>query len=401
MSDQDKHAESIHYRSRRVADVSLGGRTLRMVYRPALAQWNSITPAEVLLADAIRLPPDGRVLHFGFGSGILSAFIARYKKPADIWLVDINAIAYDLAARTLGENSVSAHFHWEVDLPNDRLDNFDIAVIELPKGRKLAQRWLRQAYLALREGGTLYIAGPNKGGIQSILRDTEALFGSGSILSYKKGSRVSAFLKQKRGSDKPAWFFETGIAQGTWHEMDVQVGEKLMHLNTLPGVFSYDRMDSGTALLLEQLQFSSPRRVLDLGCGSGILGLFACHAAKWVDLVDSNLLAVATAQRNLELHNVLNASAMAGDVTDPVHDRTYEIVVANPPFHAGHGVDYAAALAFIEEAHQVLVPGGELWLVANRFLRYNPTLQNFFGQVEMIAANNRYQVYRALKSYEI
>jgi 16S rRNA (guanine1207-N2)-methyltransferase len=53
------------------------------------------------------------------------------------------------------------------------------------------------------------------------------------------------------------------------------------------------------------------------------------------------------------------------------------------------------ARRFIAEARTVLAPGGQLYLVANRFLRYEPELEALFGNVREAAGNERYKVLAA------
>jgi len=392
-----KNTNRIPYRQIQTFDAWIGGQSIRIVGRPAFNHWNEVTPATVLLAESLQLRPEMRILHFGLGSGGLSVVLARQVTPENLWLVDTHILAYRLTQSTLRENGLTAHFHGESDLPDEQIGSFDLAVIELPKGRKLAQRWFLQARQALRDGGVLYLAGSNKGGIQSAIKDAEALFGTSSILGYKKGNRVVSFLKTQKSEDLPAWASVPGIAPRTWHELDVRIGDRRFQLYTLPGVFSYDKLDAGTAFLLDELPVSLSGCTLDLGCGYGLLGLVASQLSEWVDLVDANLLAVAATRRNLKANSIPNASVFAGDVTGELELLTYQFVITNPPFHSSHSVDYVVALAFIEEAHQVLIPGGELWLVANRFIRYNPILETFYRRVDIVAVNNHYQVLRAVK----
>jgi 16S rRNA (guanine1207-N2)-methyltransferase len=167
----------------------------------------------------------------------------------------------------------------------------------------------------------------------------------------------------------------------------------------LPGVFSSDRLDDGTRLLLSRLEVLPGARLLDLGCGYGLIGLIAAqNGATSVDMVDTNLLAVAAAQANLELYGIQNAQAFPSDALEAVLDRRYTHVVTNPPFHLGHSVDYQVTQAFIHQAWQVLEPGGQLLLVANKFIRYDLEMTPLFKHVERLAETNRYQLLSARKA---
>ncbi len=67
-----------------------------------------------------------------------------------------------------------------------------------------------------------------------------------------------------------------------------------------------------------------------------------------MDFVDNNLLAVAATQENLRRQNLVHASVLPGDVLESVEDRQYDLIITNPPFHAGQPVDYQMAEAFID-----------------------------------------------------
>jgi 16S rRNA (guanine1207-N2)-methyltransferase len=114
-------------------------------------------------------------------------------------------------------------------------------------------------------------------------------------------------------------------------------------------------------------------------------------------LVDSNVVAVATARRNLELNGIAGR-ALASDGVAAVAGETFDLVATNPPFHIGRARTDAVARRFISEAHGVLRPGGAFWLVANRFLRYEPHLEATFGNVAERAGDARFKVLVAYRT---
>jgi 16S rRNA (guanine1207-N2)-methyltransferase len=113
--------------------------------------------------------------------------------------------------------------------------------------------------------------------------------------------------------------------------------------------------------------------------------------------VDVNLLAVAAAHENIRRLGLSNAQALPSDVLNAVVGRTYTLILTNPPFHAGKGVDYQIASAFIRQSWAALEPGGRLLLVANRFIRYEKLMDGLFRQIEVAAQDNRYRVLMAIK----
>ena len=376
---------------------SLRGRSIHTFSKPGMPHWDRITAAAQLLADNVRLEPEDKVLLLGSTHGALAVCLARLVSPGSLQVFDNNLICVRLTAQTLEANAIkNAQISESNPFPSERPGSFDNAVMELPKSRKLARRWLVESIIGLKKGGSLYLAGANQEGIQPAIKDGNELFGNSTLISYQKGSRVARFVKLddfKPENLSPVWIGEPGIRPGTWHSFQVNFHGKEFIIHSLPGVFSYEKLDEGTALLLENFQVPTAARVLDFGCGYGILGLVASAlGAGQVDLVDADLLAVASARENIRINNGPGISAFPADGLAWAQDKSYDLLVSNPPFHSGKEVDFDVTRAFIEQASRVLKPGGKLVLVANRFLRYNLQLETSFGNVSVLSQNNRFHV---------
>jgi 16S rRNA (guanine1207-N2)-methyltransferase len=378
----------------------LHGQPLQIVSKPGLSNWDRITPATVLLAETVEVAPDAQVLQLGCGHGALGAALARQVPGGHVVLMDIDFIALTMAEQTLKSNgAANAQVRPAISVLPDGAGAFDTVAMELPKGRKLARRWLVEAQAALKPGGALYLAGANEQGIQPAIQDTAALFGGAAVLRYKKGNRVAraAAGRAAPAADQPGWAGEAGIAPGTWREFEVVVRGYALHLRSLPGVFAFDdELDEGTRLLLDCLDVApGAQAVLDMGCGYGIIGLVAARlGASHVDMVDVNLLAIASARENIAANGIANAEAFLSDAFSAVGNRRYDLIASNPPFHTGKSVDYAVAHAFIEHARATLKPGGRLLLVANKFIRYDQLMRTTFNTVECLVETNKYHVLR-------
>jgi 16S rRNA (guanine1207-N2)-methyltransferase len=111
-----------------------------------------------------------------------------------------------------------------------------------------------------------------------------------------------------------------------------------------------------------------------------------------VELVDSNLLAVAAARRNLADLGLAQAHAYPGDALSETRDANFSLIASNPPFHTGKMVDYHAAEAFIRQGRQALAPSGRMVIVANRFIRYDGLMAELFSTVETLVVTSRFHV---------
>jgi 16S rRNA (guanine1207-N2)-methyltransferase len=165
---------------------------------------------------------------------------------------------------------------------------------------------------------------------------------------------------------------------------------------TQPGVFSWDRLDAGTALLIERLSPLSGRGA-DFGCGLGMLAhaVLTSPEVEEITLIDIDRRAIACAQ-----HNVTDSRArfLWTDLRGPMPGLAdLDFVVMNAPFHDAGAEDKALALGFVKRAAEVLRKGGVCWLVANRHLPYEALIKPLFKRAGLVIETGGYKVYEAQK----
>jgi len=163
---------------------------------------------------------------------------------------------------------------------------------------------------------------------------------------------------------------------------------------TQAGVFSWDRIDPGSALLAETLPPLSGRGA-DLGCGIGYLALkvLAEPAITQAILVDIDRRAIDCARVNIVDPRV---ELRWADVRADLDAMTeLDFIVMNPPFHAAGEQDHGLGQAFIRRAASSLRRGGVCWLVANRHLPYEATLAPLFSRVTQVRDQGGYKVFEA------
>ena len=162
---------------------------------------------------------------------------------------------------------------------------------------------------------------------------------------------------------------------------------------TQPGLFSWDRRDPGTRLLLEHLPPLQGEGA-DLGCGTGLLAQAVLRqaAVTGLTLVDLDRRAIEAARRNVDDRR---ASLCWADGRKPLGRTGLDFVVSNPPFHDAGLEDRELGQAFIRTAHGALRQGGSLWLVANRHLPYEEPLRSQFTDVTLQGERDGFKVYEA------
>jgi 16S rRNA G1207 methylase RsmC len=138
--------------------------------------------------------------------------------------------------------------------------------------------------------------------------------------------------------------------------------------------------------------------ILDLGCGSGVIGLAlaARDPQARVTLSDSSRAAVDLARSNAAANGLGNVDVRLGDVYDAVAGERFDCIVSNLPAHRGHTVDLSVAERFIASAPAHLVQHGEAWFVANRALPYEDPASRAFRRVERARDDSRFKVLRCV-----
>jgi 16S rRNA (guanine1207-N2)-methyltransferase len=220
----------------------------------------------------------------------------------------------------------------------------------------------------------------------------------------KGGSRIAAELKAFGCAvvDTPRAHHRivttTRPAELTGIEEAISAGGPQLHpshgLFTHPGVFSWDRLDAGSALLLEHLPVLAGNGA-DLGCGIGVLGRAVLKSPNvtGLTLVDIDRRAVAMAEKNIDDPR---AKFLWADLRE-LHTDNLDFVVMNPPFHNSGIEDQSLGQLFITRAAAMLKPRGQLWLIANIHLPYEALLKKNFYQWERIAENALYKIYKCIK----
>jgi len=140
---------------------------------------------------------------------------------------------------------------------------------------------------------------------------------------------------------------------------DVILG-KMYQFEVAPGVFSSKRIDKGTRALCEIMELNENHKVLDMGCGYGVIGIVASSYVSEVHLRDINKRAVFLTKRNIKLNNIKNASVSQGNLYEELDK--FNTILTNPPISSG--MDVVGLM--IDEAPKHLYEDGNLQLVIRK-----------------------------------
>jgi len=179
-------------------------------------------------------------------------------------------------------------------------------------------------------------------------------------------------------------------------EIDEQFGNEFFHFFTDAGVFSKDRIDKGSRLLLESVEPLTKERVLDLGCGWGAIGIIIARLYPQADvhLSDINPRAISLAKKNAK-KNFVNVHVHRSDIFQRI-DAQFDVILTNPPIRAGKKVIYE----MIEKSYENLYSGGTFYAVVRTKQganSYGNELKKYFSSVEIVRRGGGYKVFRAIK----
>jgi 16S rRNA (guanine1207-N2)-methyltransferase len=385
VSDEDSYYQFSSHQA------TVRGETFTVCTRPALGRWEEWGTPTLLLAEQARLSPGASVLHVHCGSGLAGAVAARTVGEGYVTMLDCHGVAVEAARRTLSANQVSNAGVMLSDCAQAvREQTFDSVLALLPKGRAAWEQTVLDAAQVLRVGGDLYLAGANNSGIKSAARFAESVLGNVSVLAYRGRCRVVRAVKETQVATPDSDYY-------AWHQISAHVNEQQIDYATRPGVFAWKQLDEGTRLLVEALQgrpLQADDRVLDVGCGSGVLTLVAARQAPGGHVVgvDVDCRAVEATRRTLMLNGISNAEVLLSDCAEAVRERALTAVVTNPPFHQEQATTYVVAGQIVRDAARLLSPGGHLYLVANAFLKYEPVVEAALGRVELLCRTGRFKV---------
>ncbi|MCV6588854.1 MAG: methyltransferase [Marinobacterium sp.] len=295
----------------------------------------------------------------------------------------------------------------------------DHVIYRVSKEKPVVHHVINQAFRVLKPGGILELTGEKGEGIKSYIDKARKLF-DGQCEAEK--------------ADKNYWYAELTRPEHQGPALDDSeyplirdaVKDEHFFFSSKPGLFGWNKIDKGSAFLIEQLPAmldglphdrSEPLRSLDLGCGYGYLSLHLHrllssavvsealssktqppetppHKVLHHEIVatDNNAAAISCCQQNFQRYQ-LPGNVIAADCAKGITG-VFELVICNPPFHTGFNVENSLTDRFLNATAQHLSHSGIACFVVNKHIPLERKATGYFSQVETCADNGHFKLVR-------
>lgn len=267
--------------------------------------------------------------------------------------------------------------------------SLDCIIFRIEKEKALNIHIIHQALHKLSAQGVFHLIGYKNEGIESLAK----------MLAKQTNSRIEKTKYKQLQHLK--------VSQATHIDIEnhyAQLQEFCINDVTFlskPGVFGWQKIDKGSALLVqalaEQGSLNPDDKILDLGCGYGYLSLQAKQLGfNHIDATDNNAAALIACQANFNQRQI-KGKVFADHIAQQAVSQAYDIVLCNPPFHQGFAHSKQLIHDFCYQAHRVLKKHGQAWFVVNQFIGIEAIAKPMFSQVERLNEAEGFRIYRCSK----
>ncbi|MGQ4434936.1 MULTISPECIES: methyltransferase [unclassified Streptomyces] len=336
-------------------------------------------------------PLSGTVVIVGDRWGALATALAEHRP---VQITD-SFLTQEATRANLARNEVDADSVRLLTTQDPPPERVDVLLVRVPKSLALLEDQLLRLAPGVHADTVVVGTGMVKEIHTSTLKLFERILGpTRTSLAEKKARLIHCAPRSSASRAANPWPHSYALPDG----IGTVSGRTVVNH---AGVFCAERLDIGTRFFLQHLpEGRGPRRVVDLGCGNGVVGTAVSLADPEAEVlfVDESFQAVASAEATYKANGVPGqAEFRVGDGMVGVAADSVDLVLNNPPFHSHQATTDATAWRMFSGARRALRPGGELWVVGNRHLAYHVKLKRLFGNSQLVASDAKFVVLKAVK----
>ncbi len=289
--------------------------------------------------------------------------------------------------RLTGDSQLDARISFnDFDFSMLTPQKFEQVYYRIAKEKPINTHILASATHLLADNATLTIAGQKKEGIKSLQKAAQKIYQQVAIKKFSNDYLLHCKSPRQ-------------LQNTTEYHQHISVDTAFLTKSyfSKAGVFSKAQLDPGSEVLLGYLEahteLISDKTVLDLGCGSGVLSLFAAEkSAKHVTATDNNATALAICHKNFAEQQVSGA-VVPSYIADIINNQ-FELILCNPPFHQGFEHQQQLTEQFLKATLRCLTANGLAYWVTNSFINVSMYCSSISANCYKIYVQNNFTIYQ-------
>ncbi|MFB1016328.1 MAG: 16S rRNA (guanine(1207)-N(2))-methyltransferase RsmC [Alteromonadaceae bacterium] len=339
-------------------------------------------PSQILLRNSELFEANKPLLINMPGDDLIAKYLALYPS-AELTSVNTNFEVYQhLKQRYQQQVNCIFTSNYQTNTKHD------LVIIAFPKSKAELSYTLAMINPLLALDAQIFLVGENKSGIKSSQKLTTSLLAYCNKVDSAK--HCTLFSGQFNNKYQPFNFDDW------FNHYQITIADVSLTIASLPGVFSQDGLDVGTRVLLSNLPNNLSDKVLDFGCGAGIISCFIGkrYPDIHLSLLDVSALALSSAEKTLALNGLTGLIFPSNSLSEVTGK--YQHIVSNPPFHQGVKTNYLATETFLKNIKKHINKNGSITIVANSFLRYQEIMDNAISKSKVLAKKSGFTIYQCL-----